>query len=228
MEQENREPKAAKGDSSKQNSRERILASAMRLFADNGFRATSTRTICEDAGVNHALVRYYFGDKEKLYREVALTLYKGFKDDIIPPDFSKIDTKVKWEAAFERFYTGLAKKMASRTPPSSYIPKVYRNERIDQSPVSGELQMSVLKPLLDALRRLLKMRIPSERIIEVDSWVAYVWSNLTFLAIIDPAWEVMIVPPGYSRDDWLSHQMDWRLQCLFKLLGNDFYPEKTR
>jgi AcrR family transcriptional regulator len=49
-------------------SRARLLSAALRLFAENGFAKTSIRQIAEAASVNTALISYYFGDKEGLYR----------------------------------------------------------------------------------------------------------------------------------------------------------------
>ena len=49
-------------------SRERLLMSAMRLFAEQGFAKTSTREIALAAGTNIASISYYFGDKAGLYR----------------------------------------------------------------------------------------------------------------------------------------------------------------
>ncbi len=49
-------------------SRERLLLTAMRLFAEQGFAATSTRGIAIAAGTNIAAISYYFGDKAGLYR----------------------------------------------------------------------------------------------------------------------------------------------------------------
>ena len=49
-------------------SRERLLLSAMRLFAEQGFARTSTREIAMAAGANIASISYYFGDKAGLYR----------------------------------------------------------------------------------------------------------------------------------------------------------------
>ncbi len=48
----------------------RILRSARTLFARHGFDSTSTRSIAEKAGVNQAMIHYYFGTKEHLYRRV--------------------------------------------------------------------------------------------------------------------------------------------------------------
>lgn len=43
-----------------------IMEAAERLFADHGFAGTSVRDIAESAGVNLAMISYYFGSKEKL------------------------------------------------------------------------------------------------------------------------------------------------------------------
>ncbi|AKU24063.1 CerR family C-terminal domain-containing protein [Massilia sp. NR 4-1] len=49
-------------------SRERLLLAAMRLFAEQGYARTSTREIALAAGANVAAISYYFGDKAGLYR----------------------------------------------------------------------------------------------------------------------------------------------------------------
>lgn len=46
--------------------RESILEAAEELFAENGFDATSVRELASKAGVNLAMINYYFGSKEKL------------------------------------------------------------------------------------------------------------------------------------------------------------------
>jgi AcrR family transcriptional regulator len=54
------------GDSSK----ERLLKSAAYLFSEKGFRDVSIREIAAHAGVNSALVGYYFRGKQTLFNEV--------------------------------------------------------------------------------------------------------------------------------------------------------------
>lgn len=51
-----------------QASRERIVQTALRLFAAQGFARTSTRQIAQAANVNVAAIHYHFGDKAALYR----------------------------------------------------------------------------------------------------------------------------------------------------------------
>lgn len=52
--------------------RDRILDSAERLFADGGYAATSLRSIMAEAGVNVAAVHYYFRSKESLLEAVLM------------------------------------------------------------------------------------------------------------------------------------------------------------
>jgi len=51
-------------------SREKLILSAERLFADRGFDGVSVRDIADAAQVNSALVGYYFGSKQGLLSEV--------------------------------------------------------------------------------------------------------------------------------------------------------------
>lgn len=53
-----------------ENSQQRIFASAERLFAERGFDGVSVRDIANDAGVNGAMIGYYFGSKQGLLSEV--------------------------------------------------------------------------------------------------------------------------------------------------------------
>lgn len=49
---------------------EKIKAAAKKLFTQKGFAATKTRDIAAEAGINLALLNYYFRGKEKLFELV--------------------------------------------------------------------------------------------------------------------------------------------------------------
>ncbi len=51
--------------------KEIIIESAIKLFSIKGFEGTSVREIATDAGVNLAMINYYFGSKEKLFENVV-------------------------------------------------------------------------------------------------------------------------------------------------------------
>lgn len=50
--------------------RDKILESAIKLFAEKGFSGTTTREIAEKAGVNEALIFRYFSTKRDLYSAI--------------------------------------------------------------------------------------------------------------------------------------------------------------
>lgn len=62
--------------------RERLLHAALRLFAEQGYEKTSTRSIALAAGINIASIKYYFGDKAGLYRAVFTEPLGSARDDI--------------------------------------------------------------------------------------------------------------------------------------------------
>jgi AcrR family transcriptional regulator len=57
-------------DKDKIDKKDHILDVAERVFADYGFDGASTRTISGEAGVNMAMLNYYFGSKEGLFLAV--------------------------------------------------------------------------------------------------------------------------------------------------------------
>jgi AcrR family transcriptional regulator len=57
---------------------EKIKEAARKLFTQNGFAATRTRDIAEEAGINLALLNYYFRSKQKLFDLVMMENFRQF------------------------------------------------------------------------------------------------------------------------------------------------------
>src|SRR5579863_3995090 len=62
-----------------QQSRAAILKAAVRAFAEAGVAGARTEAIARSAGVNKALLYYYFKDKEALYRAVLEQVFGGLQ-----------------------------------------------------------------------------------------------------------------------------------------------------
>ena len=59
---------------------DRIKAAARKVFHQKGYAGTRTRDIAEKAGINHAMLNYYFRSKEKLFEIVMMeTMAQFFK-----------------------------------------------------------------------------------------------------------------------------------------------------
>jgi TetR/AcrR family transcriptional regulator len=60
------------------NSSGRILEAALTLFSEKGYDATSTREICQMAGITKPTLYYFFESKEAIYRALVRTAMCDF------------------------------------------------------------------------------------------------------------------------------------------------------
>ena len=84
------------------NTRQKIMLTALALFAEHGFERTTVRQIAKSASVNISAVSYYFGDKAGLYKAAFTEPMGSPKDDIAlfnAPDLSL-------EQAFNGLFSG--------------------------------------------------------------------------------------------------------------------------
>ncbi|HEV8514288.1 MAG TPA: TetR/AcrR family transcriptional regulator [Cyclobacteriaceae bacterium] len=63
---------------------EKIKVAARKVFLRKGFSATRTRDIAEEAGLNLALLNYYFRSKQKLFEEVMKEKIQTLLQTLIP------------------------------------------------------------------------------------------------------------------------------------------------
>ncbi len=75
--------------------RSRLLDAAERLFAQQGYAATSVRAVADAAEVNPALVHYYFGDKhgllEAVLEQALEPMVEALQALMSRPDASAVD-----------------------------------------------------------------------------------------------------------------------------------------
>ncbi|MEO8794687.1 MAG: TetR/AcrR family transcriptional regulator [Daejeonella sp.] len=66
----------------KSDKKDLILDVAEKLFSELGFDGASTRHIAKDAGINMAMLNYYFGSKDGLYKSVLERRLGGFRQTL--------------------------------------------------------------------------------------------------------------------------------------------------
>ncbi len=78
------QPKTAKANKQADSSTEDKIKNAARtVFHKKGYAATRTRDIAEEAGINLALLNYYFRSKEKLFDLIMLESMQGFAASLL-------------------------------------------------------------------------------------------------------------------------------------------------
>lgn len=83
----------------------RILDTAARLFGERGKAAVSTTEIASEANVNKAMIFYYFGSKEELYR-AALRKWFGELGEHLETKLSGVEPGLPTIEAFVRAHIG--------------------------------------------------------------------------------------------------------------------------
>lgn len=86
---------------------QKIVAAAHRVFTKKGYAASRTRDIAEEAGINLALLNYYFKSKENLFKIIVMEKFTqlfGQLTPIISDANVSLDDKIK---TLVEYYTEL-------------------------------------------------------------------------------------------------------------------------
>lgn len=118
---------------SNNDTKERILETACRLFATSGFHGASIRDIANEAGVNLAAVNYHFGNKDGLLAEIliqAKTLFNVEVDALQSENLPPLEMAMRIFAIFRshahEFRNGFTIFLSDNN--QDIIEKVYQND----------------------------------------------------------------------------------------------------
>jgi AcrR family transcriptional regulator len=126
-----------------------ILDAAEGLFARRGFASTTIKAIGADAGVNPALLYYYFPDKERLYHAILHRRLGGFAEQMasqLSPDLAPLE-------ALSRVLRGYARMMQG----APHLPRLLARELADHEaahalPVIREIAAGFFQRICDLIR----------------------------------------------------------------------------
>lgn len=102
------EEKTVKDSPRESERKEALREAATRLFAEKGYAATSMQMLMDACGVNKALVYYYFGSKEKLFRRILEEYFDGLATIFSDALSGDGDLRARLERAVERYIDYLA------------------------------------------------------------------------------------------------------------------------
>jgi AcrR family transcriptional regulator len=87
--------------------RQLLLDAARDLFAERGFKGTSTRDIADRAGVTEVMIFRHFGSKANLFQESVVEPFTSFMQAYIADYHSREHGKLSPEDEGRALYTGL-------------------------------------------------------------------------------------------------------------------------
>ncbi len=97
------------GDATADSTRDKILATALRVFAERGFEGARTREIAERAGANLGLITYYFRNKETLWRAAVTHAFAELQAELTAVTPST-DPRLQLEQLARRFVRFVARR----------------------------------------------------------------------------------------------------------------------
>jgi len=121
---------------------EKIKVAAKAIFMRKGYAATKTRDIAEEAGINLALVNYYFRSKEKLFHEIMSESIQSFMSGIFMVFFDENSTlQQKLEQLSNNYIDFLLKEPNTpifiiselRSNPEQFITRITAGAKMNES-----------------------------------------------------------------------------------------------
>lgn len=131
--------------------RERLVRAAGALFAEHGFRRAGVREICARAGANLSAVKYHFGSKEALYREVLLGSHRDLRDLEPVPRLDQARTP----ALALRAWVGFALRfLLVKRPSHAFAGQLIAREMQEPTEALADLVGLVMLPVRQELERI--------------------------------------------------------------------------
>ena len=84
-----------------------ILNAARKVFLENGFDGTTMQKISDEAGINKALLHYYFRSKDRLFEAVFIEAFARMVPNIMKVFFSEMEFQEKIRNFVDTYITAL-------------------------------------------------------------------------------------------------------------------------
>ncbi len=183
--------------------RERLLHSALALFAEHGFAKTSTRQLAEAAGTNLAAISYYFGDKAGLYRAAFTELHGNSEDDMA----RYVGVKLSLTQALCGFFGGFVEPLKHGTLMKQCV-KLHMRELLEPTGLWAEEINQGIKPMHDALVQVLcrhlGLRRPDDEVQRLAVCIAALGVHLHVGRDVTDAVAPQLHTKPHSLDRWVD------------------------
>ncbi|MBN9295874.1 MAG: TetR/AcrR family transcriptional regulator [Filimonas sp.] len=138
---------------------EKIKEAARKIFTKKGYAATRTRDIAEEAGLNLALLNYYFRSKEKLFEIVMMENFLQFVAGIrviVYDEETSLDDKI------EKIVSHYIDQLLNNPDlPLFVLNEMHNNPKIIKANISKDIffKSAFMKQLIEALKKNGKQKI---------------------------------------------------------------------
>jgi len=201
--------------------KEKILRAAREIFVEKGKDGARMQEIADRAGVNKALLHYYYTSKDVLYQEIIFSAFNELFQNLN----ELFDESISFEEQLRQFI-------------ERHIDFVSRNRDLVRLLVQQMLRedLSLLKPLAKLVREQFRLPVRIRRIFEenmkaglirvhnpAQTMISILSMNL-FYFVISPF--VQEIVPEFVFDE--KQFIEERKQAIFELVLNGIKPPESK
>jgi len=168
--------------------RDRILAAAHRVFLRQGTAKARTQEVADEAGVNKALLHYYFGTKEALAQEVFVDAQRQLFPrifEILGDPARSVEQKVRDLVEFEIAFLTERPWLPGYVAAEMHTNPERMSERFANA---GPLPLAAFQKQLDAAHAAGRMRA-----MDAPQFVVTLLASIVFPFVMRPALEKLVL-----------------------------------
>lgn len=185
------------------NGKEKLLQTAICLFAAHGYDGVTIRRIAEESGVNSALISYYFQGKEGLYRAVIET-HIHFIGEFLENARAK-------QLAPREVILGYGRAMLQVHQASPHFVRILCRELLNVSPFLQEVIRTKLVLLFGRLREALREGVQSgvfREALDLDKAVIALAGCVNFYFITRPVTREFLPQDDVFAEAYVAQALD--------------------
>jgi TetR/AcrR family transcriptional regulator len=199
--------------------RARILEAAIRQFSEKGIAGARTEQIAEEAGVNKALLYYYFKSKQALYDATL----EAVADRVVASSMAGMDSDCSPGERLVRFALNHFDRIHSQRQFQSLMQQeMIRLHRGEENALAA-LADKVFRPMMIRLRQVLDMGCASGELIAVDQlqiMYAALGANV-FYFLSAPMMGMLMQFDPLERSE-----MEFRRKAAIEYLGQTIFSDR--
>ena len=201
-------------DKDKIDKKDHILDVAERVFSELGFDGASTRTISGEAGVNMAMLNYYFGSKEGLFLAVFNRKIISFQD--LLKNIGSDDSISAWNK-FEKYIELYTQRVVTNNCFQKLLYQELARQR--KSDLSDQIT-DILMKNVDEVRKILNEGITKgefKKDIDIDMVIATVYGTKNFI-VNSPALTSKVLGYDIQKEKVIEEKLRPRIEIYLKTL----------
>ncbi len=201
------------------NTEEKILEAAKHIFQTKGFAGARMAEIADEAGINKALLHYYYRSKEELYKEILTDAIKKFQPTLMKIMASELPIEKKLVHFVDKYY-----ELITQNP---NLPLFFLNE-LNQNPASVPVFFTKKTKLeFSALEQSIRKEIESGKIsdIKLIQFIANMLSLTIFPFIAKPIISHILRLSDSDYDTFLAERKELLPQMILSTMIKFPFPK---